>query len=168
MNQIDIFVVVVMIIFGLIGLKTGLLKNVFSFAGIIVGIVFASMYYEKLAVYFSKLGWFDMLTNVISFLTIVLICYFISAYIAGKISNANTVTSFIDKILGTAFGLFQALLISSIILIMLNKVNFIPESVLSKSYFYNYTVGFAPSVFNFIAMWVPFVRPYIEQLSFIK
>lgn len=168
MNQIDIFVVVFMIIFGLIGLKTGLLKNIFSVAGIIVGIVFASMYYDKLAVYISKLGWFDVLTNVISFLSIVLICYFTATYIAGKISNVNTVTSLIDKILGVAFGIFQALLITSIILIMLNKTNFIPEAVLSKSYFYNYTVGFAPMVFNFIAMWIPFARPFIEELNFIK
>lgn len=168
MNQIDIFVVVFMIIFGLIGLKTGLLKNIFSFIGIITGIFFASKYYDDLAVYFSKFGWFDVFTSIVSFLSIVLVFYFAATYIAGKISNANTVTSFIDKILGVAFGIFQALLITSIILIMLNKADFIPETVLSKSYFYNYTIGFAPMVFNFIAMWIPFARPFIEELNFIK
>lgn len=168
MNHIDIFIIILIAIFGLIGFKTGLLKSVFSFIGIIAGLFFASKFYDKLAAYFSKFGWFDIATSIVSFISIVLLFYFIASYIAGKISNSHSITSSIDKVLGAAFGVFQALLISSVILIIINKTEFISPEVMGKSYSNKHIKNFSPMIFNFIGKSIPFTKPYVKELFFIK
>jgi len=168
MNQIDIFILFCILIPALIGLKSGFLKNLFSLAGIITGLIFASKYYQELSKIFSSLNWFDMLTNVISFVSIVMIFYFLSVYIASKITNIHAITSFIDKLLGVTFGVIQGMIFASVILIMLNKINFIPQEIILKSNFYSSVINFAPDMFNFVSEKLPFTKNFIDELTFIK
>ncbi|HRE40854.1 MAG TPA: CvpA family protein [Ignavibacteria bacterium] len=168
MNQIDIFILFCIVIPALIGLRSGFLKNLFAFAGIVTGLFFASKYYTQLSKLFESFNWFDVLTNVISFVSIVMIFYFLAVYVASKISNIHTITSFVDKLLGVLFGVIQGMIFASVILIMLNKVDFIPEAVILKSNLYSTVINFAPEMFNFISEKLPFTKQFIDGLTFIK
>ncbi|MBK6538412.1 MAG: CvpA family protein [Ignavibacteria bacterium] len=48
MNKLDIIISVIILIPALLGLKNGLLKSIFSLAGIITGLYLATRYNDKL------------------------------------------------------------------------------------------------------------------------
>ena len=168
MNQIDVFILIVAGIPTILGLTSGFLKNLFSFSGIDIGLFVATKYNSQIVSYLWQFSWFSNIMNLISFLTVIMIFYFIGVLIARKISGVNFITSTIDKIAGAIFGLLQGLLIASLMLLFIGSFEFIPQDVIDNSLLYSSVIDFAPTIFNIISELFPNTKTFFKEMNILN
>ncbi len=166
MNKLDIIISVIILIPALLGLKNGLLKSIFSLAGIITGLYLATRYNDKLVSLLKFIKTDEKILSFISFVFIILTAYFIFTYISGKISGLNFITRTIDKISGTLLGIFKGLIIASIFLVVsAGTFKIFSEKEISVSVLYPVTVNIAPDVYNYVIKFFPEAKSFYEELS---
>ncbi len=148
------------------GLKNGLLRSIFSLAGIITGLYLATRYNDKLVSLLKFIKTDEKLLGIISFIFIILSVYFIFTYISGKLSDLNFITRTIDKISGTLLGIFKGLIISSIFLMVsTGTFKLFTEKEIAESRLYPVTVNVAPDVYNYIIRLFPEAKSFYEELN---
>jgi membrane protein required for colicin V production len=157
MNWIDLIIVILLILSIISGFTNGLVKEVASLAGLILGIWGAVKFSTFTA---AKLyDWFDMTgqyVGIISFLVtfgiIVVIIHFIGV-LADKMVDAVSL-GFLNRLLGIVFGVIKSVLILSVIFMILNtldgKRHFLPREKIEQSVFYNPISDIAPAIFPII------------------
>ncbi len=166
MDTLDIIISILVLIPALLGLKNGLLRSIFSLAGIITGLFIATRYNDSVTSFFSFLKFEPKVVSFISFIAIVLFIYFISVYAAGKISGLNSVTKTFDRLLGAVFGIFKGLIIASLFLILTTKsFDLFSKETVSKSKFYADIVRISPQVYDFIIKLFPDAKNFYEELN---
>lgn len=166
MNTLDIIILVIVLIPTLLGLRKGLLKSIFSLAGIITGLFLATKYYDKTGSYLNFLNADPKLISLISFILILVLSYLILTYIAGKISGINAVTKTFDKIAGIALGLMKGLIIASLFLIITtNSFKVFDNNMISDSRFYLIVKNIAPDTYNLILKIFPGAKDFYEELN---
>ena len=118
MNWLDIVILIIIAVSTFIGLKNGLIKTIFSFAGLILGIFLAGRFYVSLAKALSFIS-DERLAQVFAFVLILIAVMLISAVLAAiltKIISAvmlGWVNHLGGAIIGFVFGgLFCAALLS--------------------------------------------------------
>lgn len=168
MNKIDVLILIVVGIPALLGLKSGLLKNLLALAGIVLGLFLAVRFYDAFAELFRHFSFLEKISNIAAFFSIVLVFYFAGILIANKITKINFITSAVDKIAGAVFGMLQGVVIASLILLFINSFNFIPYDIINDSKFYPHVVDAAPTVFDFISKLFPSVKTFFEEISILK
>jgi membrane protein required for colicin V production len=109
MNWLDIVIAIILVITLFVGLKTGLIKMVISFAGLILGIFLAGRYYHTLA---DKLTFIssDTAAEIVAYsiiLIIVIIASTIIAWLLSKIVSA-IMLGWINHLSGAILGLIIA------------------------------------------------------------
>jgi len=166
LNTLDIIILALVLISATLGIKKGLLRSIFSLAGILTGLFVATRYNDKLT---SALGFLKLepkLLSLISFIAIVIFVYFLSGYIAGKISGFNSVTKTFDSILGAAFGIMKGLVIASLFCIFTtNTFQLFGSETIDSSKFYVSIVGVAPKVYDYIVHFFPGAKDFYEELN---
>ncbi|HMQ68729.1 MAG TPA: CvpA family protein [Ignavibacteria bacterium] len=166
MNTLDIIILVLVLIPTLLGLRKGLLKSIFSLAGIITGLFLATKYYDKTGSYLAFLKADPKLISLISFILILVLSYFALTYIAGKISGINAVTKTFDKIAGVALGLLKGLIIASLFLLMTtNTFKIFDDNITKDSKFYSIVKDIAPDTYNLILKLFPNAKDFYEELN---
>lgn len=166
MNTLDIIIAILVLIPALFGLKNGLLRSIFSLAGIILGLIFATRYNDKLASLFSFLKADPKILNLIAFIVIIVFTYSVLIYIANKISRFNLVTRTIDRILGVILGLLKGLIIASLFLILTtNTFNFFSKADVDRSKLYSSVVNIAPAVYDLVKGFFPDAKNFYEELN---
>ncbi|MEP7146305.1 MAG: CvpA family protein [bacterium] len=166
MNTLDIIILVLILIPAFLGLKNGLLRSVFSLLGIITGLFLATRFHDKAASVFSFLKLEPRLLGIITFIAIILLCYFIFVYLAGKISRFNVVTKTFDKLLGVILGILKGLIIASLFLILTtNTFNIFAKETIVSSRFYPVIVNIAPEVYNYVKQFFPNAKGFYEELN---
>ncbi|MEO8665673.1 MAG: CvpA family protein [Ignavibacteria bacterium] len=166
MNTLDIIILVLVMIPAFLGLKNGLLRSIFSLLGIITGLILATRFNDKISSLFSFLNIEPKLLGVISFIVIILFCYFVFIYIAGKISRLNAVTKTVDRLLGIVLGILKGLIIASLFLILTtNTFNLFDKTTIGSSKFYPAIINIAPSVYNYVKQFFPNAKDFYEELN---
>ncbi len=166
MNTLDIIILALVLMFALLGLKNGLLRSVFSLAGIIAGLFLATRYNEKFTTLFGFLKIEPKLLSLLCFLVIIVFVYILSGYIAGKISGINTVTKTFDKLLGATLGIFKGIIIASLFLLLTtNTFNLFSKSQIDGSRFYSIIINAAPEVYNYFQKIFPGAKDFYEELN---
>lgn len=166
MNTLDIIILAFVLFTAFLGLKNGLLRSIFSLVGIVSGLFFAVRYNDKLTSYFGFLKLETKLLSLISFIFIIIVFYFISVYLAGKISRMNAVTKTFDRIFGVILGISKGLIIVSLFLLLTtNTFNFFGKDTVDKSKFYSSVVNVAPDVYNYIQKFFPNAKDFYEELN---
>ena len=157
MNYIDIIILIVIAISMVRGFMNGLVKEVASLAGLILGIWgairFSSFTAEKLYDYFDMTGkYVGIISFLITFAIIAIVIHFIGMLV-DKLMEAVAL-GFINKLLGIAFGLFKSVLIMSIIFVVMNAIEarrpFLPREKIEQSMLYNPIADIAPALFPII------------------
>jgi membrane protein required for colicin V production len=125
MNHLDIIVLTIIGALFAFGLWKGLIKQLFSLAGILVGYVAALEFYEQSALYFSGLD--ENVAKITGFILIFVICIILSSIIAavvGKIVKFAEL-SWLNRVAGGLLGFVKGFLITGIIVLVL--VAFLPS-----------------------------------------
>ena len=137
MNWLDIIILILLLasIFG--GLISGLIRSVFSLAGLIVGIVLAGRYYETLAEYMTFISnetASRVLAFIIIFFIVAVIAFLLGALLT-KVASAITL-GWVNRLGGAVLGLFLGALFVGAILAVCIKFSIlsgtISESVLAS------------------------------------
>jgi membrane protein required for colicin V production len=157
MNWLDALIVVILILSLVMGFINGFVKEVASFAALILGIwgaiKFSSFTAAKLYDYFDMTGrYVGIIAFIITFALIVIVIHFIGI-LADKLVNAVSL-GFINRILGIVFGLLKSILIMSVFFAVLNAINakksFLPKETIEQSRLYSPISDIAPAIFPII------------------
>ena len=117
MNWLDIVIIVVLIAPIFLGLKLGLIKAAFSLAGLIIGVVLASNFYDSLAgvmTFITNEG----IANIVAFAIILVVVLIIAAVLARVLRGfiKFVMLGWIDRLGGAVLGLAMgAILISAVL-----------------------------------------------------
>jgi membrane protein required for colicin V production len=104
MNWLDIVIIVIILLFGMMGLWKGAISAVFSIAGLVGGIALAGRYYQTLASIVSPSGaiWSGIAAYVI-ILVATLIVASIMGWLIARLVHI-TMLGWVDRVVGFVFG----------------------------------------------------------------
>jgi membrane protein required for colicin V production len=157
MNWIDLVIVVILIVSMVTGFINGLIREAASLAALILGIwgaiKFSGFTAEKMYDFFDMTGQYvGIIAFLVTFGIIVVLIHFVGL-LADKLADAANL-SFVNRLLGIAFGLFKSVLILSVFFVILNAIDarrpFLPKQTLEGSALYNPISDIAPAIFPII------------------
>lgn len=164
MNWLDIVIVLLVTLPTFFGFRKGFLRKLLGIAGIILGFILAVKFYDTLTPLLSKvIKENPSFVNVLSFLIIIGVIYGASIWLARFIANMNSGTSIIDKILGTAVGFLQGLLVASVLLYNLSFANLPSAETRNNSLLYGTVTKIAPAVFDKILEYFPGLQDLYKE-----
>jgi membrane protein required for colicin V production len=104
MNWLDILIIVVAVLFGIVGLRQGIIRTVFGIAGLIAGIILAGRYYNQLADFLFPAGatWAHIAAYVIILLITLLVVGLVGWLIAKLVHFA--MLGWLDRLVGFVLG----------------------------------------------------------------
>jgi membrane protein required for colicin V production len=156
MNWIDLIIVVLVILSVISGFTNGLVKEVASLVGLILGIwgaiKFSGFTAAKLYEWFDMSGQYvGIIAFIVTFCAIVICIHFIGV-VADKVVNVVQL-GFLNRLLGMVFGAIKNILILSVIFSVLNAIDarhhFLPKSV-EESKLYKPVSDIVPAIFPVI------------------
>ena len=165
MNSVDMFIIVVALVFGALGIYWGFIRQVLALAGLIAGIVFASRYGPDIADALSSFITNDMLARALGFI-IVLVAVSSAASLLASLLHRFAGLLFLgsfDHLLGGLLGVLQGLMVCAILLLVAaaSPVSFWAQALADSS--------LAPSlvrVFSFLLPLLPDSFRFAAQLTF--
>ncbi len=133
MNTLDIIVLIVIGLSTAYGIWKGLIKQVFSIAGIIAGYVVATQYYIPFSAYL-KFG-DPNLAKIVSFIIIFIGCVIIATILAFTVNKIFRLPGlgFINSFLGGVIGFLKGFLLVAVAVIVLIALLSAENTLLSKS-----------------------------------
>ena len=150
MNVVDVILAILILIPAYLGFNKGFLRSIFSLIGIVLGIILAIKFSIVLVPFINLLHLNTQWTSLISFLVILILTYYLTLFIANRISKINKVTRGIDKVTGLFLGFLKGLLLASLVAIFLNSFGIFSESKLNASFLYPRVNNIAPSLYNYL------------------
>jgi len=126
MNYLDIFLLLIIVWGGYMGFSKGLVKELASILGIILGVVLAKNYFpvvdKKLYVLFeSEADFISLISALIIFLSTIMI-FKIFANILTKFLKSIAL-GLLNRIVGALFGILKSTLVLCIIIFIFSKIN---------------------------------------------
>jgi membrane protein required for colicin V production len=105
MNWLDIVILVIIIIPTLIGLKVGIIKALFSIAGVVVGVILAGRFYVVLAEHLPFISQ-ESLAKIVAFAIILIVVMVIAAVLASLVKWAVSAVmlGWVNRLGGAIFG----------------------------------------------------------------
>lgn len=166
MNKLDIIIVILIAIPALIGLSKGFLRKVFSLASLILGLYLATKFNTDISLFIMKVtGVSEKMSNIFSFVVIMMGIYTVGVYIAKKLSGINSLTKSVDKTLGLFIGIIQGMIIASLCVIAVNNFDLMNKETVNNSKLYVFVNDFAPRTFNSIAALLPNYKSFYEEIQ---
>jgi len=142
------------------------MRKILGIIGIAAGFILAVKFYSDLAgVLSSFIKESSVIVNVISFLVIVTFIYAIAVWLAKYMSDIGSGTVLINRLLGTAFGFIQGLLVASVLLYNLSFISFPSEETRSTSILYSRVINIAPFVFDKIIELFPGLKQEYDKYT---
>lgn len=164
MNWLDILIALIVTLPAFFGFRKGFLRKLLGILGIILGFILAVKFYDTVA---SLLSTFvkgnPVFVDVLAFLFIISILYGTAVWLARFISSMNSGTTLIDKILGTAVGFIQGLIIASILLFNLSLADLPSQQTRNSSLLYPTIVKIAPALFDKVIDLFPGLKSMYDQ-----
>jgi membrane protein required for colicin V production len=153
MNLLDIFIVVPLVWFGYKGARRGLVIELASLAGLILGIYaaihFSGFTEEFLADTFELTGKYMPIVSFIITLVVVIIVIYLLGKIVEKLIDMVAL-GFFNKLLGLAFGILKGALLVSVILFIINSFDtnqrFLKPHVKENSLLYEPVEKIVPTI----------------------
>ena len=149
---LDIILAVVFIVAIIHGYRSGLLKQLFSLAGIIGGIILAYQYNNDLCEIIAPAEKENIWAGIISFIVILLVVFFVMAMLGNIITKIFDLSllGWLNRGLGVLFSLAQAVLFIGLFCLGFdwfnNQFEWVGKEVLNSSELYTHLCGFMRSV----------------------
>ena len=150
MGWLDLAVLAVLIAGIVLGLKRGLLREIFSLGGIVTGLIVASRFYRDF-VFFENILSNQALARTVSFLLIfvgIAAAFGIAGFLVGKLVKAGGL-GMLDHMGGLVFGCLKGVAISGIVLFLLSRFQFF-QRLLDRSPFASAILRIFRNVFYLI------------------
>ena len=157
MNLLDLLIIAPAGYFAYKGLYNGLIKEIFSLAGLFIAIFITFRYMNDVAIILSPFFQGpDTATIAAGIITFVLILILVKAlsYWLEKIIDIIKL-SFINKLAGMAFGAVKAIVLISALLLLLTAIEIPSENNRNSSLLYDHIIFAAPMAFDAIASVYP-------------
>ena len=154
MNYLDIIIAIVLLLFGLKGLRKGLIIEVVTLVAFGVGIYGAMHFSDFTAAHMQDFmeidsKYLNTIAFVLTFIILVVLVNLIGRLISKAIKSLNL--GFFDKLGGFLFGIIKGVLLCSVLLMVLNNFQLLgvlkPE-VKEKSKLYPYIEQTVPYVYR--------------------
>ncbi|MFZ0133409.1 MAG: CvpA family protein [Desulfobacterales bacterium] len=128
MNPFDILTIVILAYSIIRGIFRGLIKEMSSIVGVLAGYYAAYSYYGELAAVLSRWVTDTVYVNIVSFLILFSVVFLIISAIGVIIKYVLRIAfiGWLDRIFGAVFGLFKAVLIAAVLLIV--ATTFLPQN----------------------------------------
>ncbi len=136
---IDVIFILLIIIFAVVATAKGFVKEIFNKASLILGILFASMFCNKLQPLLVKTITNVFLSKVVSFVLIFVIVFLviqIVKVIVGRIFDSEIMNG-LDRTLGFFFGIIEGLAVVMLLLLIMSNFKFLTDGLLKDSFFFN-------------------------------
>lgn len=119
MSDLDIVIIAVWVIFTILGIYWGLIRQGLALAGLVVGLVVAGRYSSEIAAWLSSFIADDTLSGVLGFLLVLGGVSLSTSLIASllRIFVGLLFLGWLDHLLGGLLGLLQGVLASAIVLV---------------------------------------------------
>ncbi len=155
MNYVDLIIILAVAIGALYGIIKGVICQLGSLCGFILGIVLSRLFGEEFSAILQNS--FDMPTAVSDVVAHILL--FVAGYVACVLvvklirRFVHWVTmGWIDRLAGMLFGAVKWLFVLSLVFNLIHLVDpegkLIPKEALTSSNYYEFTLRFAPAVFS--------------------
>ena len=162
MIALDIVILVIVLWLTYKGFNKGFVTELSSLIALVLGVYGAMHYSPLLNDAIAKIGITEKFVPILSFAAafiLILLVVHLIAKVITKLIDALSL-SFLNKIGGAAFGALKGLLISTVIVLLVNKVDerisFLSDDMREGSYFYEPMVEFGETVFpKIIAEYFP-------------
>ncbi|MCK5147903.1 CvpA family protein [bacterium] len=170
MTPIDITILLVMAIFTIRGLFRGLILEVFTLAGFVIGYLLALREMSTLVGIIEKMVhlpplFVSALSFIVIFLGVVLLVRWLAVML--KSVAKATLIGWLDKGGGAAFGLFKGALVMSLVLLLVGLLP-LPQDMVdeqNQSRLVGPIRSVAPSVFDFVKKTFPKTKDFYGELK---
>ncbi|WP_433982917.1 CvpA family protein [Tunturiibacter empetritectus] len=128
MNLFDWFLIAILAYSTIVAFFRGIIRELFSLGGLIVGILIASWNYNRLAIYLQRLIATPSIAEMVSFFLLVIGVMVLSALLGRALNRtAHAIgLGFFDRILGAVFGFARGCLLGVAILMAIAAFSPIP------------------------------------------
>lgn len=166
MVLVDIYIIVGVLLFGLLGFRDGFFKKIFGTIGIWGGLIAAVNYMNPLSDQVAQ--WLDFSTElavVMSFL-IIFLCSVLAVNLVYRWfgRSASDTMGIRTRLAGAVLGCGQGLVTVSLVLIMLSIFDTPDEQEKTSSVLYTKMLKVAPVVFDFSTRWMATSTTFLEVL----
>lgn len=156
MNWLDIIIIIALIIPIFTGLRMGIIKAALSLAGLIVGIVLASNFYQELGGVLNFIA-DEKIANIVAFILILAVVMVIANVAAAllKYTAKAILLGWVDRLGGAVFGLLIGAIFMGAILAIIVKffgTGLVTESLLAGILLDKFplVLGLLPSEFDVV------------------
>jgi membrane protein required for colicin V production len=147
MNWLDIVIIIVAVLLGIAGLRQGIIRTAFGFAGLIGGIFLAGRYYDELAALLFPSG--AVWSNIAGYAIIAvatLVVAGVIGWLLAKLVNFAAL-GWLDKIVGCVLGIAIGCLLCAAILAIIVKFYPDMEATINQSVIARFLVGGFPLLY---------------------
>ncbi|NCP84625.1 MAG: CvpA family protein [Bacteroidetes bacterium] len=168
METLDIIILLPLAYFGFKGYQSGLIKEVLGILGLILAVFLTINYLDQFSSYAKNLlnlqdDFNPFIFGIMLFVTVMVVVNLIT-YIASKLIDVTKLT-FVDKLLGLAFGLLKAGLLISALLILISGFGYPSDETKKASISYDYLIKVAPTTYNAIALVYPGAEDFSKTIK---
>lgn len=158
MNLIDFLILIPIAYFAYRGFANGIIKEVLSIVGIILGVFLTFQYMEPVGTVINPL--FEEGASFVPFVSAIIIfvgtlaAVHFAAFLSKKFLETIKL-NFVNRIAGAAFGFLKSGIVISAILLILAGFNFPSEDARQNSATYPYVIYLAPWAYDTVATVYP-------------
>ena len=162
MNGLDIVIAVALIVPIFTGLRQGLIKAALSLAGLIVGVVLASNFYQQLGKILTFIS-DESIANIAGFIIILVVVMIIAAVLAAvlKYTAKAILLGWIDRLGGAIFGLFMGAIFMGALLSIL--VKFLGEGLITESVLAGFLLDKFPIILGLLPSEFDMIRDFFQK-----
>jgi len=170
MNAIDVFILIILALFIIKGLFRGLIIEVFTLAGLLIGYVVALKGFGLVtAIIDSMVELPALLVTTLGFLIIfigILVIFRVAAGLVKKFAKW-TLLGWVDHLCGGVFGMLKGALIASLLALLFSLIPMSEDMQKTQddSLLFKPIRGVAPAIFNFVQMTFPKTKDFYEELK---
>ncbi len=126
MNGLDLVLIALLVIPSFMGFRSGLIRMVANLGGMVVGIMLAGQFGDRVAELLGQVIDSETTAKVLSFVLIVAVTLVAATTIGSLVRKALTFVflGWVDRVAGTALGLFIGALFASVVVFIADYVPF--------------------------------------------